>query len=128
LFFLCCVSHDDCRTKKDFRELQHHIDELTEEKFTLQRCLEQQTLLADRLIDENEALAKKLNDAAVAVEAAGHEVQAARWEVSQAKSAATEAQAERDAYEMSTRESAERIKVRGKISLRHKDTLTNRLD
>jgi len=58
---------------KDFKELQLHIDELTDEKFTLQRCLEQQTLLADRLADENEALTRRLNETAAREEAAAQD-------------------------------------------------------
>jgi hypothetical protein len=96
---------------REFKDLQAHIEELTEEKFTLQRCLEQQTLLADRLAEENQALTARLNEAASAVEAASIEVAARRKEVASARAATVEAMAERDAYEMSARETAERAQT-----------------
>ncbi len=50
------------RRGNDFKALQQHIDELTEDKFALQRGLEQQSRLAGQLADENEALAQRHND------------------------------------------------------------------
>lgn len=93
---------------QDFKELQQHIGELTEEKFTLQRCLEQQSELADRLAAENEALAVQVNTSARAAEAALVELEVRRQEVAAARAAAATAMAERDAYEMSSHEAAER--------------------
>lgn len=89
-----------------------HIDELTEEKFTLQRCLEQQTGLADRLAEDNEALTKAINSQAGAAEAARAEVQEARQAAEEAKAQASAAAAERDSYALAAREAADRAKVR----------------
>lgn len=99
----------ECESSRQFSELQAHINELTEEKYTLQRCLEQQTNLADRLADENEALVQRLNDAARSREEAINETEMRQKEVLAARNAVAEAMAERDAYEMSAREAAERI-------------------
>jgi hypothetical protein len=96
---------------KDFKELQNHIGELTEEKFTLQRCLEQQTALADRLAAENEELTIQVNASGRAVEEARHEVDVRRREVAKARAEIATAMAERDAYEMGAREASERAKT-----------------
>lgn len=96
---------------KDFKELQHHIGELTEEKFTLQRCLEQQTALADRLAAENEELTVQVNASGRAVEEARHELDVRRREVAVARAQIATAMAERDAYEMGAREASERAKT-----------------
>jgi hypothetical protein len=98
------------RPTKDFKELQQHIGELTEEKFTLQRCLEQQTALADRLAAENEELTIRVNASGRAVEEARHEVDVRRREVAVARAEIATAMAERDAYEMGAREASERAK------------------
>ena len=93
---------------QDFKELQHHIGELTDEKFTLQRCLEQQSELADRLAAENETLAIQINSSARSAEMALQEVEIRRQEVAAARDAVATAMAERDAYEMSAHEASER--------------------
>jgi len=96
---------------KDFKELQHHIGELTEEKFTIQRCLEQQTALADRLAAENEELTVQVNASGRAIEEIRHELDVRRREVAVARAEIATAMAERDAYEMGARESSERAKT-----------------
>ena len=98
------------RGQQEFLDLRTHIDELTEEKYALQRCLEQQTTVADRLADENESLTKRLNQVAASHEAAAREIEARQQEVLRARDAVAEAVAERDAYEMSAREATERVR------------------
>jgi hypothetical protein len=46
----------------EFKALQQHIDELTDEKFVLQRTLDQQAKLADSLAQENEAITRRYNE------------------------------------------------------------------
>jgi hypothetical protein len=96
------------KPSKDFKELEQHIGELTDEKFTLQRALEQQTALADRLAADNESLTAQVNAAGRTAEDALAELETRRREVATARTAAAMAMAERDAYEMSAREAAER--------------------
>ena len=99
------------RPIKDFKELQQHIGELTEEKFTLQLCLEQQTALADRLAVENEELTMQVNTSGRALEESRYELDVRRREVAVARADIAAAMAERDAYEMGARESSERAKT-----------------
>lgn len=55
--------------RKDFEQLQDHIDALTTEKMDLSLCLKQQTNIVQRLTQENENMVKRLNDAARTQEA-----------------------------------------------------------
>jgi hypothetical protein len=61
IYLFCDASPCRRPPAADFRELQRHIEELTEERFRLQRCLEGASGLADRLAAENEALAAAAN-------------------------------------------------------------------
>lgn len=77
----------------------------------LQRRLEQQAALAERLMADNEALAVQLNAATIAAEAAQRELEVRQGEVASARTAAASALNEREAYEMSARESADRAQT-----------------
>lgn len=88
--------------------LQQHIDELTTEKFSLQRSVEQQQALVQRLANENEELTRRLNGITAAMEAMELEVETRRREVATARTHVQSAMAERDAFELSAREASER--------------------
>lgn len=100
--------NDTPETAQSLSMLQQHIDELTQEKFTMQRNLEQQQMLLQRLADENEELTQRLNGNTVAMEAMEMEVEARRREVATARMHMQSAMAERDKYELSARETSER--------------------
>ena len=98
-------------SRPSFKELEQHIGELTELKFALQRRLEQQTVLTDRLAEENEALTVRINTAARAVDGLKKELHVRQQEVAVAREEVGRAMAERDAYEMSAREGAQRANM-----------------
>jgi predicted nucleic acid-binding Zn-ribbon protein len=99
--------NDTPETAQSLSMLQQHIDELTQEKFTMQRNLEQQQMLLQRLANENEELTQRLNGFTAAMEAMEMEVEARRREVATARMHVQSAMAERDAYELSAREASE---------------------
>jgi hypothetical protein len=94
----------------DFKALQRHIDELTRDRFELQRGLERQAALAARLADENEALMADKNRAAATAEAARAEAAEARREAAARAGEAASAALDRDAYKMGAEEASQRAK------------------
>ncbi|GAB4813352.1 hypothetical protein N2152v2_000398 [Parachlorella kessleri] len=92
----------------DFKALQQHIDELTQEKFTLQRGLEQQSRLAGSLADENEALAQRYNEQAKQVDALQRDVAQLQQQLTEQAVLVERAAAERDAYKLSAQEAQSR--------------------
>ncbi|PRW60943.1 Serine threonine- kinase CTR1 [Chlorella sorokiniana] len=96
---------------QEFKALQQHIDELTEEKFMLQRGMEQQAKLAETLLEENEAMARRHNDQGAEVEQLQRQVRELQQMLAAQTAAVDAAHAERDAYKLSAQELQERSKA-----------------
>lgn len=97
-------------SKQDFKALQHHIQELTEEKFMLQRGLEHQAILAQQLADENEILAQKCNEQSLLVEASRKDIDRLLHNISKSSALLDAATAEKDAAIAAAKESGHRAR------------------
>ncbi|KAL4442722.1 hypothetical protein ABPG77_006716 [Micractinium sp. CCAP 211/92] len=96
---------------QEFKALQQHIDELTEEKFMLQRAVEHQSKLALNLAEENEALTRRYNEQGAEVQSLREQVEELRAHIAGQVAALDAANAERDAYKLSAQEIQERSKA-----------------
>jgi len=100
--------HDD---GSQFKELQQYIDDLTTEKYELQRGMEQQSRLAATLASENESLTQDFNQMAKSVESLRKQVAKYEEEI-QAQLIAMDGLAkERDGSRAGAKESSERAKA-----------------
>ncbi|CAD7705397.1 unnamed protein product [Ostreobium quekettii] len=94
-----------------FAGLQAHIDDLTQEKYELQRGMESQAKMAQSLAEENEALAERFNGQGRELEAARKELEQCRAEV-RAQGMAMESLAnERDGCKAGAQEALERVQA-----------------
>lgn len=97
----------------NFTTLQQHIDELTQEKFELQRGMDTQGKLTQSLAQENQILAEQFNKQGQVVEQLRKKIEQYEAEL-QAHGLALESVAnERDACRTGAQETQERVKVRG---------------
>lgn len=94
--------------KDDFKALQQHIGELTEEKFMLQRGLEQQAKLAGSLADENERLAERCNEYASEADSLRGQVAELSGEMGRAAMLLEMSRGEKDAAVAAASEAGER--------------------
>jgi len=97
--------------KDDFKALQQHIGELTEEKFMLQRGLEQQAKLAGLLADENERLAERCNEHAGEAESLRGQVAELSSEMGRAAMLLEMARGEKDVAVAAASEAGERARA-----------------
>jgi len=97
--------------KDDFKALQQHIGELTEEKFMLQRGLEQQAKLAGLLADENERLAERCNEYASEAESLRGQIAELSCEMGRAAMMLEMARGEKDVAVAAASEAGERARA-----------------
>lgn len=94
-----------------FKELQQHIDNLTQEKYELLRGIEQQSKLASTLAGENESLASDYNQMAKVVEDLRKQVAKYEAEIEAQLLALEGLRRERDGSRSGAMESNERAKA-----------------